>query len=307
MDQVSSGDDGLSVLEFYSTHYRRADMGEWPRRIETGLITRAGEVLRSTDPVRAGDRLEYHRLPWQEPEVPLDAPVLYTDEDLVVFNKPAGLPVTPGAGCLERTLLHLARAAFGPALNPAHRLDTGTSGAVAFTRNPETARHLHQTFLRGKIRKVYRARVVGTDLPDRFHVDLPMGRVPYPPLGDVSGVVAQGGRHALTEVAVVWRDTGAGESVVEVRPRTGRSQQIRAHLAWAGWPLVGDRLYGPGGLRWPLPPEEAPSRPGEGGFLLHAWSLDLPRRDGTTTTVEAPLPEELRVRRAQEHRGAEKS
>jgi len=295
MDQVGSGDDGLSVLEFYTAHYRRADPGEWPRRIEAGLVTRSCLVLRSTDPVRAGDRLEYFRPPWQEPEVPLDAPVLYADGDLVVFAKPAGLPVTPGAGCLERTLLHLARSAFGPALNPAHRLDTGTSGAVAFTRNPETARHLHRAFLHGKIQKVYRARVVGTALPDRFDVDLPMGRVPYPPLGTVSGVVKQGGCHAFTEVKVVWRDPEAGESVVEVRPQTGRSQQIRAHLAWVGWPLAGDRLYGPGGLRWPLPPEEAPSRPGEGGFLLHAWSLVLPRRDGTTMTVEAPLPEELRV------------
>ena len=291
---MGSGDDGLSVLEFYTMHYRRADPEEWPRRIEAGLVTRSCEVLRSTDLVRAGDRLEYFRPPWEEPEVPLDAPVLYEDGDLVVFSKPAGLPVTPGAGCLERTLLHLARSAFGPALNPAHRLDTGTSGVIAFTRNPETARHLHRAFLHGQIRKVYRARVVGIALPDHFEVDLPMGRVPYPPLGTVSGVVRQGGRHAFTEVTVIRRDPDAGESVVEVRPRTGRSQQIRAHLAWVGWPLTGDRLYGPGGLRWPLPPEEAPSRPGEGGFLLHAWTLALPRRDGTPMTVEAPLPEELR-------------
>ncbi len=294
VDQVAADDDGLSVLEFYTAHYRRADPWEWPRRIAAGLVTRAGEVLGPSDRVRPGDRLEYFRPPWEEPAVPLDAPVLYEDEDLVVFHKPAGLPVTPGGGCLERTLLHLARTAFGPALNPAHRLDTGTSGVVAFTRNPEIARHLHRAFLHEKIRKVYRARVVGTTLPDRFAVDLPMGRVPYPPLGTVSGVVKEGGRHALTEVAVIWRDPEAGESVVEVRPQTGRSQQIRAHLAWAGWPLAGDRLYGPGGLRWPLPPQEAPSRPGEGGFLLHAWRLELPRRGGTTTTVEAPLPAGLR-------------
>jgi 23S rRNA pseudouridine1911/1915/1917 synthase len=291
---VGPDDDGRTVLELYAQRHRRLKPEEWRRCIEAGLVTRAGATLRCDDPVGDGDRLEYRRPPWTEPDVPLDAPVLYEDEDLVLFHKPAGLPVTPGAGCLENTLLHLARAAYGESLNPAHRLDMATSGVVAFTRHAKAARRLHQAFLQQRILKVYRARVLGTDLPDHFEVHLPMGRVAYPPLGDVSGVVAQGGNHASTEVEVVRRDSGLGESLVEVRPRTGRSQQIRAHLAWAGWPLAGDRLYGPGGLRWPLLPGEAPSRPGEGGFQLHAWRLTLPLRDGTTRMVEAPLPEGLR-------------
>jgi len=292
-DRVGPGDQGRNALEFYLRHHPGPGPEEWRRRLAVGLVFRDGVQLRGDEPLAAGDRLEYRRPPWEEPRVPLDAPVLYADGSLVVFHKPAGLPMTPGAGCLEHTLLFQARIAWGPGLRPVHRLDTGTSGAVAFARDAATARRLHAAFLRQEVRKVYRGRVMGTELPDRFVVDLPMGPVPYPPLGFVSGVVAEGGRPAVTEGEVVRREPGTGESLVELRPRTGRSQQLRVHLAWSGWPLAGDRLYGPGGLRWPLPPGEVPSRPGDGGFRLHAWRLVLPGGDGRVVAVEAPLPEDL--------------
>lgn len=294
LDRIPPDAEGTTVLDYYATRHMRADREEWRRRIEAGRVVRRGLPLGCDDGLREGDRLEYHRPPWDEPDVPLDAPLLHQDCDLLVFHKPAGLPVLPGAGCQDNTLLGVARRRFGPSARPVHRLDTGTSGAIAFARSAQSARHLCQAFASRQVCKTYLARVIGIDLPDRLTLDRPIGRVPYPPLGFVSGVAADG-RPSLTEVEVLRREAESGESVVQVRIATGRSQQIRVHLAFAGFPLAGDRLYGPGGTRPPIPGEACP-KPGDGGYLLHSWKLVLPRRDGSVLAVVAPPPEGLRAR-----------
>mgnify|MGYP000908189408 CR=1 FL=1 len=292
VDRVRPQDDGRTVLAYYAGRHLRAARDEWRDRIEAGRVTRGGAVLGCDDRVRAGDRLEYRRPPWQEPDVPLDAPVLYRDDDVLVLHKPAGLPVLPGAGCQDRTLLALARRDFGDGVRTVHRLDRGTSGAIALALNADAARRLCAAFAKRKVAKTYLARLTGIDLPERFVIDAPIGRVSFPPLGFVSGVAADG-RPAHTEVTVRLRDPETGESVAEVRITTGRSQQIRVHLAHAGYPLAGDPLYGPGGHPRLPGPGERPARPGDGGYLLHAWRLAFPARDGRPIEVVAPPPEGL--------------
>ena len=291
-DRVPGQSGGRTVLDFYACTHVRATRDEWVRRIAAGLVSREGRVLTAGDLVAEGDHLQYSRPPWDEPDVPLDAPVLYEDPDCLIFHKPAGLPVLPGAGCQDNTLLALAQRRFGPDVRPVHRLDTGTSGAVAFARSTESARHLCQAFATRRVEKTYLARVVGSDLPERFSVAQPIGRVLYPPLGFVSGV-APDGKTASSHIEVLARDPGRNQAIVQVRIDTGRNQQIRIHLAWAGFPLAGDPLYGPGGHPRLPAPGEPPAKPGDGGFLLHAWKLVLPRRDGERWTTVAPPPDGL--------------
>ncbi len=291
-DRVPGRSDGMTVLDFYAGTYLRADREEWRRRIEAGLVARAGRILSAGDLVAACDSLEYSRPPWDEPDVPLDAPVLYEDADCLVFHKPAGLPVLPGAGCQDNTLLRLAQRRFGTDVRPVHRLDTGTSGAVAFARSTDAARLLCRAFAARRVEKTYLARVEGISLPDRFTVEEPIGRVPYPPLGYVSGVTPDG-KPASTRVDVLLREVVRDESIVRVAIATGRNQQIRIHLAWAGHPLAGDPLYGPGGHPRLPAPGEAPAKPGDCGYQLHAWKLVLPRRDGERLVVIAPPPDGL--------------
>jgi 23S rRNA pseudouridine1911/1915/1917 synthase len=214
--------------------------------------------------------------------------VLFTDDQVTVFDKPAGLPVTPGAGCQDRTLVALARRLHDPGLAPVHRLDVGTSGVVVFARTADARRFLCSAFRHRRVEKTYLARVIGRVALDAFDVDVPIGPVPFPPLGWISGA-CHGGRPALTHVRILRRDED--ETLVEARPVTGRSQQIRIHLAAAGHPVAGDPMYVAGGIPGPWREGDPTVKPGDCGYLLHAWWIRFPHpRDGGIVEVEAPPP-----------------
>jgi 23S rRNA pseudouridine1911/1915/1917 synthase len=290
-DRVRADGAGQTVVTFYAARYRQATAAEWRARVEAGQVTLDGRRARPDEPLAAGQALAYHRPPWDEPDVPTALPVLHADEALVAFDKPAGLPTLPGAGCLWRSVLHLARERFGPTVTAVHRLDRGTSGVIVLARSPEAARFLCRGFARRLYEKVYLAKVQGSDLPDTFTLTTPIGPVPHPPVGFVSGTTPEG-RPAVTHGTVLRRE--ADTTLVAVRPETGRAQQVRVHLAAAGWPLVGEPLYAPGGRPRPVAPGERPPVSGDVGFLLHAWRLRL--RHPTTRewlALEAPPPPAL--------------
>ncbi len=114
----------------------------------------AGIAGRNSDP---GDRLIYHRLPWEEPDAPTDFAILFEDNNVLVLSKPSGLPVLPGGFFLENTLLHLVRKRYGSTSSPLHRLGRGTSGAILFSRNAPAARSLARAMFERRILKVYLA------------------------------------------------------------------------------------------------------------------------------------------------------
>lgn len=297
-DRIRADAAGRTVLTFYAERYRHSTAEEWRARIEGGLVTLDGRPAHAHEVLAAGQRLAYRRPPWDEPDVPTEFGVLHEDEDLVVFDKPAGLPVLPGAGCLERSLLHLARVRHGAGLSPVHRLGRGTSGAVAFARTPAAARSLTIALRERRVEKTYLARVDlqpaggGATLPDRFTISEPIGEVGYPPLGVVFGATPDG-KPAVTHGVVLRR--GPVDALVSVRIETGRAHQIRIHLAWAGWPLVGEPLYGPGGRPRPVPEGERVPLPGDIGFRLHAWRLGfLHPVTRQWLEVTAPPPPDLR-------------
>ncbi|WP_093255938.1 RluA family pseudouridine synthase [Rubrimonas cliftonensis] len=201
---------------------------------------------------------------------------LHADADLLAFDKPAGLLTVPGrdperADCLETRV----KAAWPGALL-VHRLDMATSGVIVFARNRRAQRHLGLQFERRIARKTYLARVLGAPAADSGVVDLPIAADwERRPLQKICG---ETGRPSRTRWRVVERRADA--SLMALRPFTGRSHQLRVHLAEIGLPILGDEFYAP-----------AEALAGVPRLMLHAARLALRRpADGSWIILRAPRP-----------------
>jgi 23S rRNA pseudouridine1911/1915/1917 synthase len=296
-DRVQKRDEGVSVAAFYSRRYPHSSEETWRRRVQTGRMFLNGRPAAPDDRLSTGDRLDYHRPPWEEADVPRDFRILYEDADVLVLDKPSGLPVQPGGGFLENTLLHLARRRLDPGCSPLHRLGRGTSGAVLFTRNARTARLLSLAMAQRRIRKVYLAMAAGVEAPEAFTVDAPIGPVPYGPLETIHAFSPEG-RPAVSHVRTIRRFPRENVSLMEVTIPTGRPHQIRIHLAYAGYPLAGDPLFRSGGIpRLDGRADEPDVLPGDPGYLLHSWKIRFPSpAGGEDTEVVSPPPAVLEPR-----------
>lgn len=293
-DLILARDEGVAVAAFYSRHYSHSTEETWRRRILAGQVTLNGRPAAPDEALTRGDRLAYHRPPWQEPEAPLDFGTLFEDEEVLVLAKPSGLPVLPGGLFLENTLLRLARMRYGPACSPLHRLGRGTSGAILFTRSAGAARPLAAAMRERRIIKVYLALASGVAMPDAFTVEAPIGPVPHR-LPATVHAYRRDGRPSTSLVRVLRRLPEKNASLLEVTIPTGRPHQIRIHLSYAGFPLAGDPLYRPGGLPRPdAEDDEHAATPGRTGYLLHSWKIRFPHpRTGESVAVVCPPPPAL--------------
>jgi 23S rRNA pseudouridine1911/1915/1917 synthase len=266
-DRIPPNAAGLTVLDYYSQRYRHSSRADWTDRITSGQIHLNNQVTTPETRLQQGQHLTYHRPPWQEPSVPLTFDVLHADPDIIVVAKPAGLPVLPGGGFLEHTLLGQLQRHY-PNAFPIHRLGRGTSGLVLLACTRQARAHLSQQMRQRQITKVYRALVRAVDIPDQFVVTHPIGKLPHPSLGYVYGATSTG---LLAESRCVVRQRRAETTLLDVTILTGRPHQIRIHLAAAGYPLLGDPLYGIGGI--PQQFSESMAVPGDCGYHLHAHRL----------------------------------
>ncbi len=261
--------------------YRHSSLTTWLQRLAAAELSCNGEVLHSDRVLAAGDVIHWHRPPWLEAAIPDQWDTLHDDGDVLVVNKPSGLPVMPGGGFLNHTLMALLERrsdCLGEALvpKPIHRLGRFTSGLQVCARRPETRAALSNQFRpEGGCRKTYLAwtsRVeslqdghtleVTTDVVERRHPWLgwvwgPEPKTPVPL------------RKRLSAQSVLrLRERRDAGDLLEVLIRTGRPHQIRIHLAQIGCPLLGDPLY--------RSDQElcATATPGDGGYQLHAWRLE---------------------------------
>lgn len=286
-ERVGAAHEGKSVLDYLADRYRHSSEASWRERIEAGRVRLDGEVVTPKTRLVPGRELCWHRPPWREPEAPSSFAVLHRDDDVLAVAKPKGLQAMPGAGFLERTLLRRVGRAF-PGATPLHRLGRGTSGITLFARTPDSRRSLTSAWQEGRVLRRYRALVSGRLPFLEATLDHPIGFVAHPLLGEVAARSPSGKRAASHCRLVEHREES---SLVEVTLDTGRTHQIRIHLAACGHPLVGDRLYRAGGT----PDPGTRTLPGELGYHLHAHEVRFPRpRASGDVTIECQPPALLR-------------
>jgi 23S rRNA pseudouridine1911/1915/1917 synthase len=276
------------------------------RLVSAERVRVAGRVVKASSRLRGGEQIEVE-IPPAEPSGLLaeDLPlaVLYEDADLVVLDKAAGMVVHPARGSPRSTVVNalLWRFALGaadaegdlPRLGLVHRLDKDTSGCLVVARTEAALASLQAQWRSRTVEKVYLALCHGALAP-AGRLDTPYGRHPRDRTR-FTGKLRSAVRRAVTE----WRTLESfrrDASLVEVRLHTGRTHQIRVHLAEAGHPLLGDAVYG-GTRREARLPADAPLRRAAeavGRQALHAARLafDQPRT-GERLVLEAPLPDDF--------------
>jgi 23S rRNA pseudouridine1911/1915/1917 synthase len=272
--------------------------------IDDSSVLVGGRSERAAYRVRAGQRIEVIEPPPRpaEPQpqaIPLN--LVYEDAHLVVVDKPAGLVVHPAPGSPDGTLVNALLehcrdlSGIGGVERPGivHRLDRNTSGLLVVTKNDRAHQHLSAQFQQRRVAKTYRAWAARrTDVPELAATgtfDTGYGRHPVHRKRFSSRV--SGGKRAVTHYRVLARHRGgAWEALeLELRLETGRTHQIRVHLADAGHPLLGDKLYGGRRLRG-FPLDLLPERQ-----ALHAWRLGFDHPvSGERLDFEAPLPADLK-------------
>ncbi len=223
--------------------YSRARIQAW---IRAGRVRVGGAPRRPRDPVRAGERVEVRAeapAPLEDRPQALDLEILHEDDHLLAVNKPPGLVVHPGAGNREGTLLnallhHVPGASRLPRAGLVHRLDKDTSGVLVVAKTPAAHTRLVAALQARQIRREYLALVLGEVIAGGT-VEAPVGRHP---VHRTRMAVVPGGRPAVTHYRVSRR-LGA-LTLLRVRLETGRTHQIRVHMAHIGHPVAGDPVYG---------------------------------------------------------------
>jgi len=271
--------------------------------LEAGKIRLNGRVPRKSERPAPGDVIEIE-LPRPEPTsleaeaIPLT--IVYQDADIAVVDKPAGLVVHPAPGHRTGTLVHALLhhipdlSGIGGVLRPGivHRLDKDTSGLLLVAKNDAAHRRLAGALKRREIRRVYLAAAWGHLTPERRTIDAPIGRSPS---HRQRMAVVEGGRPAVTHLLRLERWRAA--DLLRAELETGRTHQIRVHLAWIGHPVVGDATYGAGAERGISGPARGWARefarrvPRQ---FLHAAELAFRHpRTGEPLHFESPLPPDL--------------
>ena len=266
-------DDGAKAI------FPRLSKGDIRRIIDRGGCTVAGVLVRvASRTLREGDEIA---LGLMEPERCIElcytpADMLFEDREYLAVNKVAGVNSQRTPYQLKGTVEYAvdrylkSRGVNEPA-RVIHRLDIGTSGVMFFPKDKRAATHISAMLKAGKVEKVYWALVAGNPVEEAWTVNAPIDRTSKFRYG-----VANSGKQARTSFRVVAR--GARAALVEARPLTGRTHQIRVHLAHLGFSVIGDQAYGgPPGSR----------------MMLHCRSMAFRARDGRAVAANAPVDEDF--------------
>jgi 23S rRNA pseudouridine1911/1915/1917 synthase len=265
--------------------YSRSRLQDW---IDQGRVLVDGSAQKRSYLLKGSERI--HVEPGELPPLratPEDLPiqVLYEDADVIAINKPAGMVVHTGAGRHSGTLVNAVLHRFGKLsgvggeLRPGivHRLDRFTSGVILIARNDAAHRHLAEQFASRQVEKIYVALVHGALKNDAGRITAPITRDPVTRVRMTARLAR--GRQAITSYEVLKRFKES--TLLEVKIGTGRTHQIRVHLASIGHPVVGDKLYG-------APASEL------GRYFLHARQITFTGpASGERITIAAPLPPDL--------------
>jgi len=287
---VSPEEDGLRADVVLTARQGSLSRSAVSKAIAGGALEINGSVCASSSrKLRAGEEIAF-AIPEQAPERPeaenISLDIVYEDDDLIVIDKPRGMVVHPGAGNREGTLVNALLEHIGDGIRElgdperpgiVHRIDKDTSGLIVCAKSRAAFDGLKEQFERHSIRREYKAIVHHNIKEDEGTVDVPLGRDPSN--GSRRAVNGSGARRAVTHYKVLERlgDYCLISAVLE----TGRTHQIRVHMAYIGHPVAGDPIYGP-----------RKDRLGAGGQLLHAGYLGFIHPvTGEEMSFESALPE----------------
>jgi 23S rRNA pseudouridine1911/1915/1917 synthase len=251
----------------------------WQKYIKAGYVSVNNKV--ATTPKFEVDETDEIALNLSEKEqADVDLPILYENDDVIVVNKPSGL-LTHAKGGLsdEPTVAEIIRPKTSFATDTdrpgiVHRLDRDTSGLLIIAKNPESAAHLQRQFAERTAKKTYIAITDGKPKLNAAKINLPIGRNPSAPSTfriDPNGKPAQTTYHVLAENDI--------QSLVELKPTTGRTHQLRVHLAHLNTPILGDRVY---------------EKSSDCRMMLHAQKLEITLPSGERKVFEAAIPDEFK-------------
>lgn len=275
--------------------YSRSRLTQW---VKDGLVKVDGQVFAPKTKMLGGEKLEVtlqltnEEMAFQ-PE-PMDLPIVFEDDHILVINKPAGLVVHPASGNWSGTLLngllhHCPSLANVPRAGIVHRLDKDTSGLMVVAKTVPAQTELVRQMQARTVKRVYRAIADGV-VPFDGTIDANIGRDPHNRLK--MAVLKFGGKPAITHLRVLERF--ASHSYVECKLETGRTHQIRVHMREAGHPLAGDPVYG--NPRHKMDEDAAAAVKALGRQALHAFALALIHpATGEERSWKAPLPDDFRA------------
>lgn len=306
---VADGDGGLRLDRWFRAHFPGIGFGELQKLLRTGQVRvdgkrakagarlEPGQEIRVPPQVQAGDtagKAQTKPKPHSQPKVSdadtkaLKERVLYRDADMIVIDKPAGLAVQGGTGTHRHLDAMLDALRFDAAERPrlVHRLDRDTSGILVLARNRAAAQALTGAFRARRARKIYLAVTAGVPRPRRGKIDLALGKAGGRGREKMVGD-AEDAQRAVTLYDVM--DSAAHKAaLVTLMPLTGRTHQLRAHLAAIGTPILGDGKYGGAAAH-------VPARGIERRLHLHACALEIAKPSGGVLKITAPLPAHMRA------------
>ena len=303
---VGPESEGRRLDVFISETWPDLSRAQAKRLIEAGAVSVNGARKKASAPLKSGDRVslilpEPEPSPLQPEAIPLD--IVYEDGYLLTVNKPAGMTVHPASGARRGTLVHALLShcddlsGVGGVQRPGivHRLDKGTSGLLVVAKNDLVHRHLSEQIRERSLKRIYKVLVWGSPDLDAGIIDASVGR--HPTDRKKMAVLESGGKSAVTHFKVIRRYKFL--TLMEVALETGRTHQVRTHMAHLGCAVFGDPQYGGrrkalNALRGSLAREAAALLRGIDRQALHAWRLSLLhpiRRERMEFT--APLPEDM--------------
>lgn len=276
--------DHQPVIEFLLGMHTQLGREFWQKSCDEGRVRYKDRPLSADEPVRAGWRVEHGVPQTVEPDVSNEVRFIHEDESILVIDKPAPLPMHPSGRFNRNTLVNFLKLSYPAAqLRTVHRLDANTTGVLVLAKTRSLAAALSPQFVNNKVGKVYLAKVTGHPDADSFACDAPISAKASSVAG--SRAIDDAGLPSRTEFAVL-QTFEDGASLIECRPVTGRTNQIRLHLNHLGVPIVGDTIYSKEQTK-SAQTRSIDSPP----MCLHAWRLTIKHpQSGEVVTFEAPKP-----------------